>query len=53
MHFRPLKKAEADSNEQMLSILLCTNYVTFHGKKAKKVMTRAQYFNTLDKRRFL
>ena len=28
-------------------------YVTLHGKTGKKVMTRARYFNTLDKRKFL
>ena len=27
--------------------------VTLHGKTGKKVMTRARYFNTLDKRKFL
>jgi len=27
-------------------------YVTLHGKTGKKVMTRARYFNTLDKRKF-
>ena len=28
-------------------------FVTLHGKTGKKVMTRARYFNTLDKRKFL
>ena len=28
-------------------------YVTLHGKTGKKVITRARYFNTLDKRKFL
>ena len=27
--------------------------VTLHGKTGEKVMTRARYFNTLDKRKFL
>ena len=27
--------------------------VTLHGKTSKKVMTRARYFNTLNKRKFL
>ena len=27
-------------------------YVTLHGKTGKKVMTRARYFNTLNKRKF-
>ena len=32
----------------------CTvTYVTLHEKTGKKVMTRARYFNTLDKRKFL
>ena len=35
-----------------LPILAC-KIVTLHGKTGKKVMTRARYFNTLDKRKFL
>ena len=30
-----------------------SRFVTLHGKTGKKVMTRARYFNTLDKRKFL
>ena len=40
------------SNWSQIRFFILAN-VTLHGKTGKKVMTRARYFNTLDKRKFL
>ena len=41
------------SNTKLVLVQAKLQYVTLHGKTGKKVMTRARYFNTVDKRKFL